>query len=529
MAGRSVNWQALHDELARRELSSLSAAELDRLGESLFWLDRPAESVAILGRAYAAHADGGDDEGAAMTAWQLFYDHHLVGETAIARGWLERARHHVGSVSNTVAAGFLAVAESDRAAAAGAPVDALEHAERAVAIARSLDDASLVAMALQARGRALVACGRFDDGLAALDEAMLGVVNDDPTPLFAGWVYCNVLATCHDLADLGRSSQWSDAAIRWCDHLSAGTLYPGLCRLHVVELSGLRGAWVEAATAAQQACSELMAHDPRYAGEAHYLVGELHRLVGRADLAEEAFIRAHQLGRLPQPGLARVRIAQGRADAAVRALHLATDEARQPPARRADLFAALAEALVAVDDLDAAAEAAKELAAVASEVSSDYLHGLAVSTDARVLVARGSSAAAWQRAGEAALLFRELGLPYEEARARAVRGEAALQVLDRDTGELELTAALATFRRLGAHPDVRRVETRLSGSPASPLSAREREVLGLVARGHSNREVAAALVLSEHTVARHLSNIYAKLGVGSRAAATAFAYQHSWM
>ncbi len=525
MAG---HWQALHDELARRELSSLSAAELDRLGESLFWLDRPAESAAILARAYAAHVDGRDDEGAAMTAWQLFYDHHLVGETAMARGWLERARRHVGSETNSVAAGFLAVAESDRAAAAGAPMDALEHAERAVAIARNLEDASLVAMALQTHGRALVACGRFDDGLAALDEAMLGVVNDDPAPLFAGWVYCNVLATCRDLADLGRSLQWSDAAVRWCDHLSAGTLYPGLCRLHVVELAGLRGAWDEAAAAAQQACSELMAHDPRYAGEAHYLVGELHRLVGRADLAEESFIRAHQLGRLPQPGLARVRIAQGRADAAVRALRLAIDEASQP-ARRAELFAALAEALVAVDDLDDAAEVARELAAVAKEVSSDYLHGLAVSTDARVLVARGASAAAWQRAGEAALLFRELGLPYEEARARTVRGEAALQVRDRDSGELELTAALATFRRLCAYPDVRRVETRLSGSPESPLSAREREVLGLVARGHSNREVAAALVLSEHTVARHLSNIYTKLGVGSRAAATAFAYQHSWM
>ncbi len=384
-------------------------------------------------------------------------------------------------------------------------------------------------MALQACGRSLVACGRLADGLAALDEAMLGVVNDDPAPLFAGWVYCNVLATCHDLADLDRLAQWSDAAIRWCDHLSAGTLYPGLCRLHVVELAGLRGAWEEAAAAAQQACSELMAHDPRYSGEAHYLVGELHRLVGRADLAEEAFVRAHQLGRLPQPGLARVRIEQGRADAAVRALRLATQEVPQPPARRAELLTALAEALVAVDDLDGAAEAAGMLAAVADEVSSEYLRGLAISTDARVLVARGVSAPAWQRAGEAAELFRGLGLPYEEARARTVRGEAALQMPDRDLGELELTAALGAFRRLGARPDVLRVETRLSGSPESPLSAREREVLVLVALGHSNREVAADLVLSEHTVARHLSNIYAKLGVGSRTAATAFAYQHSWV
>jgi DNA-binding NarL/FixJ family response regulator len=527
VAAVQPDWRAIHDELARRELSLLSAAELDRLGESLFWLDRPDDSIAVLGRAFRAHVADGNHAGAAMAAWQLFYDHVLVGEVALANGWLERVRRHCGYIEGSVAAGFLAVAESALAAEAGALDDAVGHAEQAVELGNATGDADLIAMALQTKGGALVACGRLDEGIAALDEAMVAVVNGELAPLFTGWVYCNALSTCHDLADLSRAAQWIEAATRWCDDLPEGKLYPGICRLHVVELASLRGTWETAAALAQQACDELSSHDPRYAGEAHYLIGELHRMTGAVDLAEEAFTRAHQLGRIPQPGLARVRMAQGRVDAAVNALRLALDPAPSAPLRRAELLVALAEAHIARDEIDAAAAAAERLRDIADDVPSDYIEALALSTQATVLLATGDAMGACRRAGEARRRFQSLGLPYDEARARAVRGVAAQEIGESDTAQLELAAALETFRRLGAGLDARRIEALLGEAPPSLLSSREIEVLRLVARGGTNKEIAAELVVSEHTVARHLSNIYTKLGVGSRSAATAFAYEHS--
>jgi ATP/maltotriose-dependent transcriptional regulator MalT len=527
VVGSGRDWRAVHDELTRREPTSLTGAELDELGESLFWLDRPDESIAVLGRAFNAHVGEGDRAGAAMAAWQLFYDHALVGEMALANGWLERARREAAHVEGSVTAGFLAIAESDASTGAGALEDAVTFAERAVELGRATGHADLTAMALQAKGRALVACGQQDDGIAALDEAMVAVVNGELTPLFTGWVYCNALSTCHALADLTRAIQWSESAMRWCDDLREGRLYPGICRLHVVELATLRGKWEAATLMAQQACEELTSHDPRYAGEAHYLMGDLHRMAGDLDLAEEAFTRAHQLGRVPQPGLARVRLAQGRLAAAVNGLQLALESAPPSPVRLTELRAALAEAHLAVGDVDAAAATVEQMTDALPEAASLFLGAVTRSTEAQVLLARGDARAACRRAGEAVDQLRALGLPYDEARAREVRGAAAQVINEPDTAQLELTTASEIFQRLGAEPDARRVAALLGDAPPSPLSPREIEVLRLVARGGTNKEVAGELLVSEHTVARHLSNIYTKLGIGSRSAATAFAYEHS--
>ncbi len=517
----------MHDELAGRELASLSATELDRLGECLFWLDRPDDSIAVLGRAFTAHVADGDHAGAAMAAWQLFYDHALVGEMALGNGWLERARREAGQAGEPAVAGFLAVAESDLAAGAGALEDAVAHAERAVQLGRTTGHADLTAMALQAKGRSLVACGRLDDGITALDEAMVAVVNGELTPLFTGWVYCNALSACHDLADLTRAIEWSSSAMRWCEDLRVGRLYPGICRLHVVELATRRGTWKSASAMAQQACDELTSHDPRYAGEAHYLIGELHRMAGDLDLAEEAFTRAHQLGRVPQPGLARVRLAQGRLEAAVNGLRLAMEPPPSAPLRHTVLLAAFAEAHLAAGDTAAASAAATAMTGVVDGAPSAYLDAMTRTTEAQVLLAEGDALEACRRAGEAVERFRALGLPYDGARAREVRGAAARAIGELDTAQLELTTARETFQRLGAEPDERRVAALLGEAPPSPLSSREIEVLRLVARGGTNKEVAGELVVSEHTVARHLSNIYTKLGVGSRSAATAWAYERS--
>jgi ATP/maltotriose-dependent transcriptional regulator MalT len=222
-----------------------------------------------------------------------------------------------------------------------------------------------------------------------------------------------------------------------------------------------------------------------------------------------------------------VRLAQGRVDAAVNGLRLALEPPPLGPLRRTELLAALAEAHLAAGDTDAAAAATASMTDGVDGAASVYLDAVMRTTDAQVLLAHGDTLAACRRAGEAVERFQGLGLPYDEARAREVRGAAARMMDELDTAQLELTAARDTYERLGAEPDERRVAALLGEAPPSPLSSREIEVLRLVARGGTNKEVAGELVVSEHTVARHLSNIYTKLGVGSRSAATAWAYERS--
>lgn len=527
MAGEYPDWRSVHAELTAREPATLDATELDTLAECCFWLDRPQEAIEVRGRAYRAHVEVGDHEGAALAAWQQYYDHALVGELALANGWLERLRGEAAAARTARTAGFLAIAEADHLLGAGSTDQAVAVATEAVAIGRETGDADLLAMAQQKLGRIQLDTGRTAEGIAAMEEAMVAVVNGELRPLFTGWVFCDALSACHDLADLDRATQWSDAADRWCAGLHDGRLYPGLCRLHVVELQGLRGAWADAMAEAETARDELLSHDPRFAGEAYYLIGELHRLRGEIDLAEDHYTQAHQLGRLPQPGLALVRLSQGRVDAAVRALELALDPAPAPPARRAELLAALTTALIAIDDVAGDERRVDQLATVSDEVDSDYLGGLAAMARAAVATAATAPETAFRDASRAVAVFRDLGLPYEQARAQVVRATAAGRLGDDDARLLDLEAARSTFARLGAEPDRRAIDAALGETTPSPLSDREVEVVRLLARGLTNKEMAAELHLSEHTVARHLANIYTKLGVNSRAAATAYAYEHA--
>lgn len=520
-----MTWRQTYEELTARTRAGLTPQDLDRLADALFWLDQPDASVAARREAYAAHVGAGAAEAAALAAWRLFYDHFLVGETAVANGWLGRSRRHA-ETGGARATGWVAVAETDRALAEGEAGAALAHARRALRAARVLADDDLLAMALQATGRALCAVGDVDEGMALLDEAMVAVVNREIDPLYTGWVFCNLLSTCHDLADLDRAAQWSDAAMRWCGGLWEGRMYPGLCRVYSVELSCLRGDWDTAAADARRACAELDTYDPRYAGEAYYLVGEIKRLTGDLDGAEESFVRAHQLGRAPQPGLALVRVAQGRHAAAATALRLALTPGPASPLRRAQLLAARVEAELRLGEPAEAQRSADELVTLADASPNPYLGAIAGAAEGQVLLARGEATAALPPLRAACATCQRLGLAYDAARTQVLIGTAARAAGDEDTAVLELRAARMTFGRLGARPDGERVDALLAGEPGpTPLTAREVEVLRLVAQGRTNREIGAALLVSEHTVARHLSNTFAKVGATSRAAATAYAYE----
>ena len=528
MPGRREAWSDVHRRLSARPLDELTPSELGILADALFWLDQPVESAAMWHRAYLAHHDGGDVAAATMAAWRAFFEHFQVGEKATASGWLQRLRQLIRDREDTVEAGYVAVAEAGWAHAEGDLEAALEHAGRAAEIGRDARDRNLAALATETRGRILIALDQAPAGLRLLDDAMVSVIGGELDPLFTGWIYCEALAVCRDLADMRRATEWADAAMRWCDGIREGQVYPGICRVHRVELECLRGAWTNAEAEIARACDELMSVDPRYAGEAFYLAGEIRRLRGDHAGAEDAYRRGHELGRPPQPGLALVRLAQGKVDAAVAALRRTLDGRPPAPLARVRLLAALAEAELRAGDVTAARAAVDDLTRVADENGSPYLHAIQGVCPGAVLLSEGDTTAALEHLGRARDGFVGLRMPFDAARAQVLLGIAARRAGDADGARLELTAARAAFVRLAAAADLEIVDALLRGHEPrrGGLTDRQVEVLRLVAQGRTDREIATALVISEHTVARHVSNIRTKLGVPSRAAATAFAYEH---
>lgn len=529
------SWRRRRDELVAR--SGLTAGELDELADAWFWLDDPDRSMAVRRDAYRAHLHDGDHAAAAAAAWRLFADHHLVGEAAPASGWLERCRRHVAEGAGPVAEGWLAIAEADHAATAGDDQTALLHAAAAEELGRRSGDADLTAMALQAVGRTRIALGDRTSGLRCLDEAMVAVTNGELDDLFTGWVFCNVVSECYSIGDLRRATEWSDAAMRWCEHLNEGLMYPGLCRIYTVELAYLRGEWDAASQQARRATEELTAFDPRYAGAAFALVGDFHRVRGELDAAESAYERAHALGGDPQPGLALTHLERGEPTAAMGALRSAwTTAAPGAPLPRAQMLGAMADVAIALGDRDALDAVVAEMEAIDGSSGGSLLAAISDSARGIRFLGHGEPqvAVSWLRTAIDTL--DRLDFPYEAARCRVRLAEALGAVDDPVGARLELLTAATCFERLGALPDLDRARTRLGSASATgpaaepcPLSPRELDVLRLVAAGRTDTEVAAHLVISRHTVARHVANVRTKLGVGSRAAATALASERGWL
>jgi DNA-binding CsgD family transcriptional regulator len=363
--------------------------------------------------------------------------------------------------------------------------------------------------------------------MALLDEAMTSVVAGELGTFFTGVVYCAVIAACLEVSDVGRLGEWNEAASQWCEALPPDAPFPTICRVNRAEAALLRGAWPEAEAEALRA-TRALGFNPRVAARAFYETGELRRRFGDLAGAEEAFARAHELGQQPQPGLALLRLAQGKPGAALQALRGAVADAPAGGPRRARLLAAQVEVALAASDLDAAGEASRELDEIAGRLGTPALGATAATAGGALRLAEGDLPGALERLRAACATWQALRIPYETAQARLLYGSTLRRAGSEEDALLELRAALAGFERLGAAGDAARAAALLGGRDELPrgLTAREAQVLRLVAAGKSNREVAAALVISEHTVARHLQNIFAKLDVSSRSAATAFAFEH---
>ncbi|WP_344627227.1 response regulator transcription factor [Kitasatospora arboriphila] len=538
------------------EPDGLGVADLEDWGEAAQLLGRGEEASAVLQRAYLAREGAADVRGALRCAFWLAEVLAMRGEFAHAGGWLARAGRFAGSGPPCAEQGFLLVREAERQLQEGEHEAAFGTAGRVLELAGRFGDRDLAVLAAQFQGAARIAQERVDEGLALLDEAMVAVTAGETGPRVTAWVYCLVIAACQDLQELRRAREWTLALDAWTDALpqfEGG--YSGICLVHRSELLRLVGDWANAAVQARSACERLTRGFGEFlAGGAFYQLGEIHRLRGEWARAEEAYRQSGRYGCDAQPGLALLRLAGGRPEAAAGGVRRALAEAPDRLAR-ARLLPALLEVALAVDGTAEARAAAEELAEIAGTFRRPALDAQAAQARAPVLLAgrapdgppAGTPTGAQPEALTQALtqarrawrLWRDLDVPYETARARVLVARACRALGDEDTAAVELDAAAAGFARLGAGPDLALARAAAAGragdgppdgrgtteAPAG-LTPREVEVLRLVAGGGSNHAIARELHLSERTVARHISNILGKLDAGSRTAAAAYAFEH---
>jgi DNA-binding CsgD family transcriptional regulator len=524
-------WRDAYDALSRADQEApLGAEDLELLSTAASMVGLMDVFATALERAHHAHLAAENLLAAAWCAGFLGMSLATRGELGPAAGWFARAQRLVERDGRECPEqGFLLLPVAMQQEASGEYDAAYDTLEDALAIATRFGNADLSTLALNFQGLVRIKQGRIEDGLRRLDESMVGVTADEVSPFLTGAVYCGVIAYCEEAFEVRRAHEWTNALQRWCDSQPQMVSFTGRCLAHRAGILQRHGNWsdaLEEARLARERCDQAMNRPA--AGQALYQQGELHRLQGAFDEAEAAYRDASRYGREPQPGLALLRLAQGNVDAAAATIGRAVDETSEP-LQRAVLLPAYAEIALARNDLDTALASADELAATAERSQRPMLTAIAAHVRGAVDLARGDARAALAALREASQIWRELDAPHEVARVRMLLGLACRALGDDEGAALEHDAARAEFERLGAGPDIAHLDAIARGEPSHAvhgLSNRELEVLRLVAAGKTNRQIASELVVSEHTVARHVQNIFAKLGVSSRTAATAFAFEH---
>jgi ATP/maltotriose-dependent transcriptional regulator MalT len=523
-------WLDAYDSLSRvdREVS-LAPQDLALLATCAYMLGRESEYRDLLERAHRAHLEAGDELAALRCAFWIGVTLASHGEIGRASGWLRRARRLLDrQEGDRVEHGYLLLPTAFDQGASGAWEAAAATAGEAAAIGERFGDPDLFALATHEQGEILIRIGRVNEGLGLLDEAMVAVTARELSPIVAGIVYCGVILACQAAHEVRRAREWTAALSAWCARQPDVVAFTGRCLVHRAEIMQLEGELSDALDEARRAAERcLRGENPDAAGEAWYRQGEIHRLRGRFGGAEAAYREASRLGHEPQPGLALLRLAQGEPGAAASTIRRVVAET-QEVGERAGILPAYIEIMLAVDDVEGARRACRELESIASGQERGALGALAAQARGAVELATGDAVSALGSLRHARDVWQDLKAPYEAARVRELAGRACLVLQDEDTAQLELEASRAAYSGLGALPDLARLRA-FGGGPrgaAHELTDRELEVLRHLAAGETNKAIAGELVLSERTVDRHVSNIFAKLGVSSRTAATAYAYEH---
>ena len=517
-------WLQAYECLERADAEEpVEPQDLELLSTVAFMLGRDDDCVSWLERAHLAHLEGGRTLRAIRCAAWIGLNLAARGMIGPASGWLGRAQRLVEPEGECAERGYLLLPAMFRHDAEGDFAAAAAVAEEAVRIGERFGDRDLFALAIHGQGHMLIRSGRVRDGLALLDEGMVAVTAEELSPIVTGLVYCGVILACQEVYEVRRAREWTRALADWWALQPEMVAFTGRCLVHRAEILQLDGSWGDALEEARRAGERFVETRNPAAGLACYRQGELLRLQGDFAGAERAYRDASTFGWEPQPGLAQLRLAQGRTDAAVSVIRRA-ESATTNPVERARLLPAFVEIMLAAGEVESARRACLELEEVVSGFESAMLDAMVAHALGAVHVAAGEPREALVALRRASEIWNALDVPYEIARTRVLVGGACRALGDEESGSLELDAARLLFERLGAKPDLARL-----GAPTTAghgLSRRELEVLRLVAAGKTNREIAASLVISEHTVARHVQNIFAKLGLSSRAAATAFAFEH---
>jgi DNA-binding CsgD family transcriptional regulator len=509
----------------------LAAEDVELLAMAAYLVGRDEDYLKALERAYNSNANRDTRRRlrAVRCAFWLGFRLLMRGEMGRATGWFSRAQRLLERDARECAErGYLLLPVVEQRLESGDYEAAYAAAADAAAVGERCGDPDLIACARHQQGRIRLQQAQVEAGLALLDETMVTVTAEELSPLVTGLMYCSVIAACQQAYAFDRTCEWTAALTRWCEGQPDMVAFAGVCQVHRAEIMQLRGTWPEAIEEARRACARSQGIDQRAAAAALYQQAEVHRLKGELAAAEEAYRGASQLGLEPQPGLALLRLVQGRSDAAATAIRRVASTTVNR-LKRMGLLPAYIEIMLAAGDVEDARNACRELEDIARSFDTGVPDAIAAQARGAVDLAEGDAQAALGSLRRAFEVWQRIQAPYAAARVRVLIGVACRALGDEDGADLEFDAARSIFEHLGAAPDLARIDSLTKGVASSNthrLTPREVQVLRLVAAGKTNAAVAAELFLSERTVERHLSNIFTKLDLSTRTAATAWAYEH---
>ncbi len=533
-AYRRHDWSSAHSQfLDADRVNPLVPADLEQLAMAAHLVGLDTDSTAYWSRAHRDYLENDDSRGAARCAfWLSSLALMIEGDPASSAGWQARGLRLLDDGGpDCVERGYLLMVNAIQCLFMGDHEAAQMGFDYVAAFGERFKDPNLTAICRLGKGQVLVRMGHVTEGMALFDDVMVSITAGDMQPMFAGIAYCAVIEDCELNFETRRAQVWTESLDRWSSAQPGLVPYRRQCLAHRAAILRFHGAWLEAIAEATQACDMTSQVPDRLStAEAWYQRAEVHRLRGEHAMAEEAYRQASRLGRTTNPGLALLRLDQGSIDAARTSIRRELGETEDPRARAA-LLSAGVEVLLEAGDLDAASSAAEELSAVADALRTPpFLQAMALQAVGAVALARGDARSALLSLRPAWKAWFDLEAPYEAGRVRVLIGRCCRDLGDLENAELEFEAAEQIFLQLGAIPALSRLHATTAGATDSKhvggLTDRELAVLRLVVAGKTNHAIASELVISDHTARRHIQNIFAKLGVSSRAAATAFALQN---